>query len=101
MARGWHVDYHWATYTGHAFDARRLTDRYDVELTLVDLATAAWQLVAKRRAGLLRNLFKRRPNEAESAEHLLLRTHLEEALWANPELTVRELPGGNWQLGAD
>ena len=96
-ARGWHVDYTWTTYMGHAMDARRVTARYDVELTLTDAERGAWLLSARRRTGLLQNLFKRRPGEAEEIEHQLLRAHLEEALRADPDVILGEIGGAVWQ----
>lgn len=96
-AQGWHVDYTWATYTGHAMDARRVTDRYDVELTATDVERGAWRLTARRRSGLLRNLFKRRPGDAEEIEHQLLRAHLEVALRGDPNVVLDEVAGAVWK----
>ncbi len=96
-ARGWHVDYTWTTYTGHAMDARRVTTRYDVELALTDAERGAWRLSARRRTGLMQNLFKRRAGEAEEVEHQLLRAHLEEALRADPDVVLSEVAGAVWQ----
>ncbi len=96
-SRGWHVDYAWTTYSGHAMDARLVTVRYDVELALVDAERCAWRLSARRRTGLLQSLFKRRPGEAEEIEHQLLRAHLEETLRADPDVALDEVAGAMWQ----
>jgi len=80
-ARGWQVKYRWATYTGHAFDARRGEQRYDVEIALLDREADAgrggWLVVAKRRTGFFRRLFK---FEVDPAEHALLRHDIDAAL---------------------
>lgn len=84
-ARGWQIKYRWATYTGHAFDARRGEQRYDVELALLDTEAdagrGAWLIVAKRRTGLFRRLFK---SETDPAEHALLRHDIDATLAADP-----------------
>jgi hypothetical protein len=74
---GWAVDYQWATYRGHALDARRIKRRYDVEVWLCDPEGARWELSAEPRRGLFRRLFTKAPDPAEVA---LLRLHLEDAL---------------------
>lgn len=98
-ARGWRIPYRWATYTGHAFDARRGEQRYDVELALLDTEAdagrGAWLIVAKRRTGLFRRLFK---SETDPAEHALLRHDIDAALAADPRTAEGLRP---WVTEAD
>ncbi len=77
-ADGWSCDYQWATWRGHALDARRLKRRYDVEVWLCDAATGRWELSAEPRRGLFRRLFAVAP---DPVEHAVLRANLEAALW--------------------
>ena len=82
---GWNVDYRWTTYDGHAFDARRGDNRYDVEVTLLDRETARYRVIAKPRVGLLRRVFKGR---LDPAEHKLLRVEIDRALLADGRIQV-------------
>jgi hypothetical protein len=77
-ADGWHCDYQWATWRGHALDARRLKRRYDVEVWLCDPAAGRWELSAEPRRGLFKRLFAVAP---DPVEHAVLRLNLEAALW--------------------
>jgi len=73
----WNCDYTWATYRGHAFDARRVKRRYDVELWLVDAEDGRWEIVAEPRRGLFHKIF---PQKRDLAEEALLRLQIEEVL---------------------
>lgn len=107
-ARGWRVDYRWTTFEGHAFDARRKEQRYDVEVTSLDTSATlgkdgprapdAWQghwgLAAKRRSGLFSRFWSKRYDESE---HALLRLHLDEVLAAE----ARVAASGEWWSETD
>lgn len=107
-ARGWHVEYRWTTYEGHAFDARRKEQRYDVELTSLDTSTTLskegprprelwqgrWVLTAKRRSGLFFRFWSKR---YDADEHALLRLHLDEALAGEAKVAA----AGEWWAEAD
>ena len=85
VAHGWDVSYRWTTYVGHALDARRGEQRYDVEVALLDResdkGTGRWLITAKRRTGFFRRLLKR---EIDPAEHALLRHDIDATLAADP-----------------
>lgn len=85
VAHGWQVSYRWTTYVGHALDARRGEQRYDVEVALLDKeadkGTGRWLVTAKRRTGFFRRLLKR---EVDPAEHALLRHDIDATLAADP-----------------
>ena len=107
-ARGWRVEYRWTTFEGHAFDARRKEQRYDVEVTSLDTsatlseggprAREAWQgrwlLTARRRTGLFSRWMSKR---YDADEHALLRLHLDEVLGAE----ARVAAAGEWRSEAD
>jgi hypothetical protein len=84
MRRGWHIDYRWATYDGYAMDARRVDNRYDVEVKLLDTpheeGRGLWLITAKRRTGFFSRWL---PGRSDPAEHALLRTHIDETLAAD------------------
>lgn len=106
--RGWRVEYRWTTFEGHAFDARKKTQRYDVELTSLDTSTTLtaegpwapeawagrWLLVAKRRTGLFSRWLSKR---YDADEHALLRLHLDEVLAEESRVAA----GGVWWSEAD
>lgn len=83
--RGWTVDYRWTTFDGHAFDARRQDNRYDVELKCLDTEATEgrglWLVTAKRRTGFFKRFFQGR---SDPAEHRLLRLHIDECLAGDP-----------------
>jgi hypothetical protein len=97
--RGWAVDYRWTTYDGHAFDARRRDNRYDVEVKCLDTEATEgrglWLVTAKRRTGFFRRFFQGR---SDPAEHRLLRLHIDECLAGDPR-TVAE--GSEWKTEED
>lgn len=80
-AAGWTTPYRWTTPYGHAFECRRTTHRYDVELQLVDAEAGHWLVVAIPRKGLLRRFFGPR---VDVEEYALLLTHLRGALARDP-----------------
>lgn len=86
-ARGWTIEYRWATYQGHAFDARRGEHRYDVEVDLLDKpgdTTGRWLLTAKRRTGLFKRIFQ---GGVDPAEQEMLRRDLDTVLAADGRIT--------------
>ncbi len=93
--RGWHVDYRWTTFDGHAMDARRQDNRYDVELKLLDgpqdEGRGLWLITAKRRTGFFARWL---PGRGDPNEHALLRLHIDEILAADERAASPE--GATW-----
>ena len=87
IGRGWTVEYRWATYQGHAFDARRGEHRYDVEIDLLDAPgdmTGRWLVTAKRRTGLFKRIFQ---GGVDPAEHEMLRRDIDGVLAADARIS--------------
>jgi len=80
--RGWEVLNRWTTPYSHAFDVRRTSRRYDVEVQLLDGDEGRWLVSALQRKGLVPWLSR----SGDSDEHTLLLTHLRGVLDADPRI---------------
>lgn len=95
---GWTIDYAWPTFRGHAFEAKRTNNRYDVEIESLEIELAPemreglWRLKAAPRTGLLQKLFRRQKVDLDELQLLhmnldaaLLRANVAEQSW-HPEI---------------
>ncbi|MCA9518898.1 MAG: hypothetical protein KC635_28375 [Myxococcales bacterium] len=80
-AEGWTVLNRWTTPYGRAFDVKRSSQRYDVELRRTSTEPSHWQVAAAPRSGLIK---KKSFSEAVTEELALLQTHLDGALRGLP-----------------
>jgi hypothetical protein len=89
-AAGWKCEFRWATFNSHAFDAQRGDHRYDVEVTLVDPASARYTVTAKPRVGFFKRVFS--SGKPDPNEHALLRLAIDQVLAGDARITVT----GGW-----